>query len=94
MSPRLFTAGDVERAARLAAVAAIKADREHWDVEKTHGPIHSLTVENAVHEATFVIADDSPPFYSEEEVKLMLQYLLTKEDVDAEFEEALNIIRK
>ncbi len=80
MSPRLFTASDVERAARLAAVHAtafINSDPE-------------TVVRNAVNAVT----DDAAPYYSEDEVKQILQFVLHEDDVDADFEAALHAIRR
>lgn len=84
MSPKLFTASDVERAARLAAQSAVNHMMTHHATDDAW-----RDVEAAVHSALCVVADNSPPFYSEADVKLMLQYLLEREDVEAEFVDAV-----
>ena len=78
--PRLFTASDIERAARLAAQNAMLSSNHEIEPCVTH--------------AVAIVAGESPLYYSEEEVRQMLQYLLSKEDVDAEFEDALNMVRR
>ena len=74
---KLFTKSDVERACRLATLHAL--------VERDP--------EAAIARAVADVADEAPPYYSEETVKLMLQFVLAKENVDKEFEEALQIVR-
>lgn len=87
MSPKLFTASDVERAARLAAQYAAN-DVSTKLTGATRGNAWQ-GIEAAVQHGVATITDDTSPFYSEEEVVLMLQYLLEKEDVRAEFEDAV-----
>lgn len=82
--PRLFTSSDVERAARLAAQTAANAV-----VANLRFGQDAPNLEEAVRGAVAMIADDTPPFFSEEDVKLMLQFILEKEDVEAEFEDAV-----
>jgi len=78
VSPRLFTKSDVERAARLAT-------------------LHKLVETNpevAGQKAVQSVCEDGPLYYSEAEVKTMLQYALNVDDVEAAFEEALGALRK
>jgi len=78
MSPRLFTKSDVERAARLAT-------------------LHKLVdadPEVAVQKAVSSVCEDGPVYFSEGEVKQMLQYALNVDDVETAFEEALSALRK
>jgi len=75
---KLYTKGDLERAARLATLHAL--------VERDP--------EAAVARAVRDVVDDTPPYYDEATVKLMLQFVLEKEDVTQEFEEALSVVRQ
>ena len=47
-----------------------------------------------VETAVEIVAAEGPLYYSEEEVRLMLQYALHTDNVEAAFEEALEAIRR
>ena len=73
-----FQRNDLERAARLALL------------HRQAGVSETLAVDTAVSD----VADEALPFYSEEEVRQLLQYVLGKDDVDEAFHDALYAIRK
>jgi hypothetical protein len=75
---KLFTKSDVERAARLATLYGL-TEREP---------------EVAIAKAVAAVVDDSVPYYSRDEVRSILQYALTREDVDDVLEEALELLRR
>jgi len=47
-----------------------------------------------VKDAVEIVASEGPLYYSEDEVRLMLQYALHTDDVEAAFEEACDAIRR
>jgi len=73
---RLFTKSDVERASRLATL--------HRLVERDP--------EVAVAKAVQAVCEDGPLYYSEDEVKQMLAFVLQLDDVEEAFTEALQSI--
>lgn len=73
---QLFTRTDVERAARLATL--------HRMVERDP--------EVAIAKAVATVCEEGPLFYSEEEVRQMLQFVLHQDDVEDAMEEALRAI--
>lgn len=82
---KLFTRSDVERAARLAALAVVN---ERF-ASGTEG------VEYAVSIAMDTVTEETPPYYDEETVKKMLLYTSGTDREPSELlEEALHYVRR
>lgn len=75
---KLFTRSDLERCARLTTL---------------HRLVDS-DPEAAIARAVESVSAEAPAYYDEHTIKLMLQWLLEKEDVELEFEEALDAVRQ
>lgn len=85
---KLFTKGDVERAARIAAITIIN----------DHFASGSFGVEYAVSRALETVVEETPPYYDEDTVLLLLEYVAHVPDVSRPprvlLEEALAYIRR
>lgn len=76
---RLFTKTDIERAARLALL--------HFMAPGCQGD-----PERAISSAVSGVTDDAPLYYSEEEVRQLLQFALQRDDIEADFRNGLRAI--